>query len=69
MTSHDQFVRRTPANLPGHIEAELRAVDAGRPGEYRTAQDLAGAGVTWRVVLILVVAIVLIVWALTTFRP
>jgi hypothetical protein len=48
-------------------DAELRAADAQRPDDYR-AVDRAGAGVSIRVVLVVVV-VALVVWLLTTFRP
>jgi hypothetical protein len=52
-----------------HPDAELRAADAQRPGDYRNAADRAGAGVRLRVVITTIVAIAVIVWLLTTFRP
>lgn len=52
-----------------HPDAELRAADAQRPDDYRNVVDRAGAGVSIRVVLVIVGVVALVVWLLTTLRP
>jgi hypothetical protein len=51
-----------------HPDAVLRAADANRPMDYRNATDRAGAGVSLRVVALIVAVVVLLAWILTTYR-
>lgn len=49
-----------------HPDAELRAADAQRPADYRSAVDRAAAGVSLRVVGVVILAIAFIAWLLTS---